>query len=216
MADGWDPSQTSFFTYCQNQEVIINQLEQNLGKLILKEGAVELDQVEVKEKIPLATQNGDTTDYNSSAYKVLPDANAEDLIRKMPGVVIENGKVQAQGEDVKEVLVDGKPFFGNDPNAALKNLPAEIISKIQIFDQKSDQANFTGFDDGETSKVINIITKVDMRNGQFGKAYAGYGLENKYQVGGSTNFFDGDRRISLIGQTNNINNNEVIIKCLRQ
>jgi hypothetical protein len=135
----------------------------------------------------------------------MPDASAEDLIEKMPGVVVEDGKVQAQGEDIKEVLVDGKPFFGNDPTAALRNLPAEVIDKIQVFDQTSQQAQFSGFDDGETSKTINIITKVDRRNGQFGKVYGGYGTDDRYQAGGNASLFDGNRRISIIGQSNNVN-----------
>ncbi len=185
-------------------EVTIRDADFDLGIISMKEG-VELDEVEVKGKVPIATQLGDTTQFNAESFKTLPDASAEDLIAKMPGVIVENGKVQAQGEDVKEVLVDGRPFFGNDPTAALRNLPAEVIDKIQVFDQKSDQAQFTGFDDGETSKTINIITKVDMRTGQFGKLYAGYGSEDRYRVGGNASLFSGDRRISLIGQSNNIN-----------
>ncbi|HRD38097.1 MAG TPA: hypothetical protein PLC65_05660, partial [Bacteroidia bacterium] len=116
----------------------------------------------------MATQNGDTTSYNSKAFKTNKDANAEDLITKMPGVTVVDGKVQAQGEDVKQVLVDGKPFFGDDPNSVLKNLPAEVIEKVQVFDKRSDQAQFTGFDDGNTSKTINIVTKAQFRNGVFG------------------------------------------------
>ncbi|MFK7807578.1 MAG: outer membrane beta-barrel protein [Saprospiraceae bacterium] len=186
------------------QEITFSQ-NKDLGSILLEEGAVDLDQVVVKEKIPLAQQLEDTTQYNANAFKTLQDASAEELIEKMPGVLIEDGKVQAQGEDVKQVLVDGRPFFGNDPNAALKNLPAEVISQIQVYDQQSEQAQFSGFEDGETTKTINIITKPGMNNGKFGKVYAGYGYENKYQLGGNTNFFDGDRRISIIGQSNNIN-----------
>ncbi len=171
--------------------------------------SVALEEVVVKEKLPLAVQYGDTTAYNADAFKTNPDASAEDLVQKMPGVVMENGKIQAQGEDVKEVLVDGRPFFGNDPTAALRNLPAEVIEKIEIFDKKSDQAQFTGFDDGETSKTMNIVTRKDMRNGQFGKVYGGSGVDAekdfKYNAGGTINFFDGDTRVSVIGQTNNIN-----------
>ncbi len=172
--------------------------------------ATDLEQVEVKEKAPLATQLGDTTQYNANAYKTNPDATAEDLIKKMPGVVVQNGKVQAQGEDVKEVLVDGKRFFGNDPTAALRNLPANVIQAIQVFDQSSEQAQFSGVEDGETTKTINIVTKPNMRAGQFGKLYAGLGYEDqgeasRYKAGGNTNIFNGDQRISIIGQSNNIN-----------
>ncbi len=187
------------------QRIQVQNQDENLGLILLKESSEQLEQIEVVEKTPAAEQKGDTLQFNAKAYKTNPDANAEDLIRKMPGVVVENGKAQAQGEDVQQVLVDGKPFFGNDPRAALQNLPAEVIDKIQVFDQQSEQSRFTGFDDGETTKTINIITKTDKRNGQFGKVYAGYGYDQKYQAGGNVNYFEGDRRISLIGQSNNIN-----------
>ena len=176
----------------------------SLGDIYLKEGVL-LDEVEVVEQVLPVIQKGDTTQFNADAYKTMPDADAADLIEKMPTVVVDNGKVQAQGETVKQVLVDGKPFFGNDPMAALRNLPAEVIDKIQVFDDQSDQSKFTGFDDGNTSKTINIITRPNMRNGQFGKIYGGYGYDNKYQAGGNVNFFNGDQRISVIGLSNNIN-----------
>lgn len=182
----------------------VSDVDLNLGLLSLKEG-VELSEIEVVEQVLPVQQRGDTTVLKAEAYKTLPDASAEALIEKMPTVVVDNGKVQAQGEDVKQVLVDGKPFFGNDPTAALRNLPAEIIDKIEIFDRQSEQSQFTGFEDGETSKTINIITKKDMRNGQFGKLYAGYGYEDRYEAGGNVNFFNGDQRISLIAMSNNIN-----------
>ncbi len=186
------------------REITFTSENIDLGNIALSEGVI-LGEVEIKAKIPLAEQKGDTTQYNADAFKVMKDASAEELVEKMPGVVVENGKVQAQGEDVKEVLVDGRPFFGNDPTAALRNLPAEVVEKIQVFDQSSDQANFTGFQDGETTKTINIITRPNMRNGQFGKIYAGYGYDDKYQGGGNASMFDGNRRISIIGMTNNIN-----------
>lgn len=177
----------------------------NLGILKTTQIALNLDEVEITGKAPLATQSGDTTQYNSNAYKVNPDANAEDLIRKMPGVLFENGKAQAQGEEIKQVLVDGKPFFGDDPSAALRNLPAEVIDKIQVFDQQSEQDRFSGFNSGETTKAINIITKPGKRQGEFGKLYAGIGEEGLYRAGGNINILKGDTRLSFIGQTNNIN-----------
>ncbi len=186
------------------QEVTLTDQNIDLGTIELRDG-LALEQVEVVGQVPLAQQLGDTTQYNADAFKTLPDANAEELIEKMPGVVIRDGKVQAQGEEVQEVLVDGRPFFGNDPSAALRNLPAEVISKIQIFDQQSDQSRFTGFDDGETTKTINIVTRSEMRNAQFGKVYGGYGSDERYQAGGNVSLFNGDQRISIIGQSNNIN-----------
>jgi hypothetical protein len=177
----------------------------NLGTIALVQNATNLKEVLVEGKIPLATQNGDTTSYSSSAYKVNKDATAEDLVGKMPGVTITDGKVQAQGEDVKQVLVDGKPFFGDDASAVLKNLPAEVIDKVQVFDKKSDQALLTGFDDGNAAKTINITTKPQFRNGVFGKVFGGYGYEDKYTGGATVNIFKGDRRISILSQSNNIN-----------
>ncbi|MBB4079081.1 hypothetical protein GGR28_001698 [Lewinella aquimaris] len=165
---------------------------------------IELDEVEVTEAVVPVRQRGDTTEFNADAYKTMPDATAEDLIEKMPTITITDGKVQAQGEDVARVLVDGRPFFGNDPTAALRNLPAEVIQRIEVFDQQSDQAEFTGFDDGETTKTVNIITRPSMRNGEFGSGYAGYGTDDRYSVGGNLNWFDDDRRISVVGLSNNV------------
>jgi len=187
------------------QEVAVGNSPVRAGRIALQDEALNLEQAVVTGKLPPATVIGDTTQFNAGAYKVNPDASAENLLRKIPGVVVEGGRVQAQGESVQEVLVDGKPFFGNDPAAALRNLPAEVIDKIQVFDRQSDQAQFTGVDDGQTTKSINIITKQGMRSGQFGKVYGGYGAEGEYQAGGSINLFKGDSRLSLIGQSNNIN-----------
>lgn len=186
-------------------EVNLKDQNLNIGVLRLMPDSKILDQVEIRSQMITAVQKGDTTEFNAGAFKVMKDADAEDLIGKMPGVTVENGQMKAQGENIQQVLVDGKPFFGNDPTAALKNLPAELIEKVQIFDAQSEQSQFTGFNDGTTTKTINIVTKNGMQNGQFGKVYAGYGYDDKYQAGGNISFFDGDRRISVIGMTNNIN-----------
>lgn len=187
------------------REITLSNADLALGALNLEPDQVILSGVDIKSTVPIAQQKGDTTEFNANAVKVMKDANADDLIEKLPGVTVENGTMKAQGENISQVLVDGKPFFGNDPSAALKNLPAEVIEKVQIFDQQSEQSQFTGFQDGNTVKTINIVTKTGMRNGQFGKVYAGYGYDDKYQAGGNINLFDGDRRISLIGMANNIN-----------
>ncbi len=181
-----------------NQDVII-------PTIALKQNSTNLKEVTVEAQQALATQNGDTTSFSSKAYKVNKDATAEDLVTKMPGITVVDGKVQAQGEEVKKVLVDGKPFFGDDANAVLKNIPAEVIDKVQVFDKKSDQSQFTGFDDGNTSKTINITTKAQFKNGVFGKVYGGYGYEDKYKGGATVNIFKGNRRITVLAQSNNIN-----------
>jgi hypothetical protein len=187
------------------KSILIANQPIDLGVITLKQNSLNLKEVKIEGQMSLATQNGDTTSFNSKAYKVNKDATAEDLVSKMPGVVIVDGKVQAQGEEVKQVLVDGKRFFGDDANAVLKNLPAEIIDKVQVFDKKSDQSQFTGFDDGNASKTINIVTKAQFRNGIFGKVYGGYGYENKFKGGASVNIFKGNRRITVLAQSNNIN-----------
>jgi hypothetical protein len=174
-------------------------------QLLLEEDSKLLDEVEVKGKQTRVEILGDTTQFNADAYKVNPDATAEDLVKKMPGVQYSNGKLQAQGEDVKRVTVDGREFFGNDASVALKNLPAEIIAKVQVFDRLSDQSQFSGTDDGNTEKTINIITKSGKSNGQFGKVFAGYGTNDRYSAGGNVNYFNQDLRISVIGLFNNIN-----------
>ncbi len=205
VSDGIYQLEVSYVGYQTFSRVVqVDGTSIDLGNLKMEEG-VDLKEIQIVEKVLPVIQLEDTTQFNANAYKTMPDADASDLIEKMPTVVIDNGTVQAQGEDVKQVLVDGKPFFGNDPTAALKNLPAEIIDKIQIYDQQSDQAQFTGYDDGESTKTINIITKSTMRSGQFGKIYGGYGYENRYQAGGNINVFNGDQRISFIGLSNNIN-----------
>lgn len=166
----------------------------------------DLANVTIIAKAAPVSQKGDTIQYGASQYKVNPDATTEDLIKKMPGITVDKtGTVTAQGEQVKKVTVDGKDFFGDDATDALKNLPAEIIDKIQVFDRLSDQAQFTGFDDGNSTKAINIVTKTGNRNSQFGRLYAGYGTNDRYAAGGNVSFFKGDRRLSFVGLFNNIN-----------
>jgi hypothetical protein len=174
------------------------------GTLLMIEGA-HLDEVEIAGYRTTARLRGDTLDFDAQAFKVNPDASAEDLIRRMPGITVDGGKVTAQGEDVRKVLVDGREFFGDDPSIALRNLPAEIIERIEVYDRMSDQADLTGFDDGQRSKTINIVTRLDARSGQFGRVYSGYGGDERYQAGLSTNIFSGNSRISILGMSNNVN-----------
>jgi len=177
----------------------------DIGIIKIQPSPVVLKNVNVEEKYIRAEQIGDTTQYNANAFKTKHDATAEELVTKMPGITLDNGTVKVQNENVKQVLVDGKPYFGEDPSIALKSMPAEVIEKIQVFDKLSDQAQFTGFDDGQSSKTLNIITKTGNNNGQFGKVYGGYGTDDRDIAGGYVNYFKSNRRLSLIGMTNNIN-----------
>jgi len=187
------------------KNINISKKNTNIGDILLEESSMQLKEVLVKEKQPLAVQKGDTTEINAEAYKANPDATAQDLMEKMPGIKVQDGKIQAHGEDVKKVLIDGKESFGEDVNATIQNFPAEMIDKVQIFDKLSDRAEFTGFNDGETSKTINIVTKYGMKKTTSGKVYAGYGTNDRYQAGGNLNVFRGERRITLLFQSNNTN-----------
>ncbi|WP_266366750.1 outer membrane beta-barrel protein [Tellurirhabdus rosea] len=188
-----------------SRSVNVQNAVEELGDLVLEDNARNLREVTIVGQTPGAQQKGDTIQFNANAYKVTRDASSEDLIRKMPGITMENGQVKSQGENVQRVLVDGKPFFGDDPSIALRNLPAEVVDKIEVFDRLSEQSQFTGFNDGNTTKTINIVTRRDRQQGVFGRVFAGYGTSDSYSTGGNINYFKGPRRISLIGLSNNIN-----------
>lgn len=202
----------SFFLYISyvgyreiSQPVRIDTGNVHVDILATPSSSSELATIVITANVSPVTQRGDTLQISADQFKVNRDASAEDLVRKVPGITIENGQVKAQGEVVQRVTLDGRELFGDDATAALRNLPAEIIDKIQIFDRLSDQAQFTGFDDGSASRSINITTRANMRNGQFGRLYGGYGTDNRYQAGGNATILNENRRISLVGNFNNIN-----------
>jgi hypothetical protein len=177
----------------------------DLGTLILIEDSKLLGEVVIEGQVVVGEVKGDTTSFNANAFRTRENADAEELVRKLPGVTIQNGEIQAKGEQVQKVLVDGREFFGNDPFMALRNLPADVIDRVEILDQRSDQSRLTGFDDGNYSRTINIVTRSDKNTGQFGRLYAGAGTQDRYAAGGNFNYFKGAKRISLIGLFNNIN-----------
>jgi hypothetical protein len=177
----------------------------DLGTIMLKKDTHTMDTFVVTSDVPIQIK-GDTTQFNASAFKTVPNANAEDLLKKLPGVEVDkDGNVKAQGEDVTKVYVDGKEFFGKDPKMATKNIPAEMIQSVQVYDDMSDQAKFTRIDDGSRSKTINIVLKKDRRKGYFGRAIAGVGDNSRYQSTLTANRFKDTRRFSLVATSNNIN-----------
>ena len=184
----------------------------NLGVLKLKPG-VQIETVVKEAKALRTSQKGDTVSYNAGAFKVVADADVEGLLKKMPGITVTDGTVEAQGETVKKIFVDGKEFFGEDVTTAIKSLPAEAVDRVEVYNKLSDAAEFSGMDDGEGYKALNIVTRPGMRQGQFGKLYAGFGYDAdtetedkfKYIAGGNANVFSGDSRISFIGLFNNVN-----------
>lgn len=185
--------------------IIVTPQTENIGTFIMNENVQTIQEVVINGQAPPVIQKGDTTEMNASAFKVNPDANAQDLVKKMPGVTIENGTVKAHGEAIKRVMVDGKNYFGEDPSLALQNLPAEVVDKVQIFNKMSDQAAFTGFDEGQSSKVMNIITRLDKRNGINGRLSAGSDFQDKYAVNGKLNYSNSASRIAITAGSNNVN-----------
>lgn len=192
--------------------------EQNslVKDFVLKETELLLDTVSVTAKMPVAKQSGDTTTYYAMAYKISDDASAYDLItQKINGISINDGMVEVQGEAVTDVMIDGKEYYKNDIALALKNLPAYIINEIQVFDKQSDYARLTGFEDATNrTKVINIVTKGKEDTKVLGKAYAGYGLDNRFDAYVSANVLNSRRTLSVFAQANNINKQDFSVLSL--
>jgi len=175
--------------------------------LVLEETRINLDEVEVVgEAVPLMIK-GDTVEYNRAAYRVKEGAVVEDLLRKLPGIEVDRaGNIKAMGEDVNEVYVDGKEFFGSDPKMATKNLPADAVDKVQMYDKKSDDSEFTGIDDGSHEKALNIVLDKDMKNILFGSVSGGGGFPSVYE-GAARVFYRTDRiNTAAIGMLNNTSN----------
>lgn len=201
--------QISFISHnTQVEDLNLNWTERDvdLGNTILEESTEILQEIEVKaEHIPMGIR-GDTISYNASAFKVKPNATVEDLLKKLPGIEVDrSGNIKAQGEDVEKVLVDGKEFFGNDPKMATKNLQAEAIDKVEVYDKQSEIAEFTGIDDGEEQKTIDLKLKEDHKKGGFGNATLHTGTEDVYD--GKLNYFRFSPTVqaSFIAASNNIN-----------
>ena len=176
----------------------------DLGNVYLHREADMLAEV-VIQRPPMQIKK-DTIEYNAESYATKPNAVAEDQLKKLPGVQVDaSGNITAQGEKVTRVLVNGKQFFSNDPKLATRNIPPEIVEKYQIFDDLDDQSKFSGFDDGNRIKTINIVTRRDRRQGYFGRAIAGAGTDEKYDESFNFHRFDKDQQISVLGQANDIN-----------
>jgi len=187
------------------KDVEVAKAAVNAGDIAMSDDGVDLNTVNVTATIPIVVKK-DTLEFDAKSIKVRENAVVEDLLKKVPGVeVAKDGSIKAQGETITKVKVDGKEFFGNDPLLATKNLPADMVDKIQVIDELSEQAQFTGIDDGTRNKILNITTKNGMKHGYFGNSTAGYGSNDRYDASLNVNKFDDDRQISFIGQFNNVN-----------
>ena len=180
----------------------------DLGTLTLTESATTLKEAVVTAVKAAVVAKQDTLEFNAGSYHTAPNATVNDLLKKLPGVEIgEDGSITSNGKSVTKILVDGKEFFGDDPQMATKNLPSMMVDRVQVVDRKSDLARLTGVDDGEEETVINLTVKKDMNNGWFGNVSAGYGTDDHYQASFVLNRFFNGNQITILGGGNNINDN---------
>lgn len=199
-----EASYVGFATQMRNitvadKDITLKPFELSESAIALKEATV------VGVRTPIKVME-DTVEYNAEAYKTQPNAVVEDLLKRLPGVEVSSeGKITANGKEVSKILVDGKEFFSDDPTVASRNLPVEMVEKLQVVDRKSDLARLTGVDDGEDETVINLTVKKNMHQGWFGNVEAGYGSDDRYKGTFMINRFWNDNQITFLGGANNIN-----------
>lgn len=186
--------------------VTVKGADVRLKPVVLKETATVLKEAVVEGiRTPMKVME-DTVQFDAGSYKTQPNAVVEDLLKRLPGVEVgTDGKITANGKEVTKILVDGKEFFSDDPKVASKNLPVNMIDKLQVVDRKSDLARLTGVDDGEEETVINLTVKKGMKNGWFGQMEAGYGTDDRYKGSFTINRFWNDNQFTILGGLNNIN-----------
>ncbi len=169
----------------------------DLGTIYLIPRSKLLEEIIIRKKVPAIRMKGDTIVYKADSFKVQPGATVEDLLKKLPGISVDrSGKITAQGEPVKKILVDGEEFFSDDPTITTRNLQSGMVEELEVFDKKSDQAEFTGIDDGKKTKTINLKLKEDKKNGYFGKLEGGSNMNDYWSNSAMLNYFKGKRKIS--------------------
>ena len=177
----------------------------DLGTMKMEVKSNLLNEVQISGESNPVTIRNDTIEFNAGSFKVKDNAVVEDLLKKLPGVEVGGGgSLREMGEEVERVTVDGKEFFGKDPKLATQNLPADAIDKVQVFDKKSDRAEFSGIDDGQREKTLNLSLKEDS---YFGRVNAGYGNQGRYKGKGKGNLnrFTPGEQCAILGMANNVN-----------
>ncbi len=199
-------SYVGYQNYSQALDIDWTVASIKVAPIVLHESSEVLQEVTIKaEHIPMGVQ-GDTVTYNASAFKTKPNATVEDLLKRLPGVEVErDGSIRAQGKKVENVYVDGKSFFGKDHRIATKNLDAEAVDKVEVYDKKSALAEFTGIDDGEKEKTINLKLKDGHKKGGFGNIAANLGTNERYKSKLNYFRFAPQLQLSLILSSNNLN-----------
>lgn len=222
---------STFLGYADYERIFkVDALPVGLGDMAMKQAAISVGVVVKEVVVPRATIVGDTLRYNASQFKVTVDSGLENLLRKLPGISINNGKIEAQGEAVTKIYVDGEEFFGGGVQQVLQSIPAQAVESIEIYNRMSEASQITGVDDGRGGKVINIVTKSSLSHSEFGKMHASGGLGydrtpqrydhipslseigkyndkmmGRYSAGGALNIFRGDTRIAIMALANNLN-----------
>ena len=198
-------SYVGFKTYRKSLSVQKESLDINFGNIYLVESTFTLQQAIVTAPVPDIVVKGDTIEYNADGYKVPEDALLQDLINKIPGIELtSDGKLMANGKPITKILVDGKEFFGNDIDLALKNLPASMVNKLQLFKEQSETSKITGFKDLNPEQVLNLTVKEGLKQSIFGNTKVGYGTDERYANRANINYMDDKRQYSVIANMNNI------------
>lgn len=178
----------------------------DFGKLYLIENVNALNDVVIKTEAAPITIKKDTLEFNAASYKVRPDSNVETLLKQLPGFDVDNdGKITVNGREVNQVLVNGKTFFDKDGAIAIKNLPADIIKKIQVSDFKTKKEELSKQESTSDFSSINITIDEKKNKGYFGKVMGGYGTDDRYEANINLNYFNNKQKISLLASSNNIN-----------
>ena len=179
----------------------------NIGVVRMDPNSIMLQEAVVMGVKSPITVKEDTIEFNADTYRTQANAVVEDLLKRLPGVEVgSDGKITANGKEVKKILIDGKEFFSDDPTVASRNIPADMVNKLQVIDRRSDLARLTGVDDGDDETVINLTVKKGMNNGWFGTVNAGYGTDNRYAGNVMINHFRDGNQFTILGGGNNVNN----------
>ncbi len=209
------------------RRIKVDALPYNMGDMVMENDAITIAAVVKTAVVARAQIMGDTLRYSASQFKVTVDAELEQLLRKLPGISINNGKIEAQGEAVTAIYVDGEQFFGGSVQQVLQSIPAQAVESIEVYNRLSEASQITGVDDGRGGKVLNIKTRNSLSHSEFGKMHASGGvgshktplrqdfrsrigeyddvLKGRYSAGGAMNIFRGDTRIAIMALVNNLN-----------
>ena len=197
-------SYIGYHNFFRQVEIKQGQTEFNGGTIILTPNSVVLEEAVIKGTLKQVEVKEDTLIFNADAFKVPEGSVLEELIKKIPGAEVGNdGSIKINGKTVSKILVEGKEFFSNDRNMAMKNLPSNIVEKVKTYDKQSDMAKMTGIDDGEEETVIDLSIKKGMKNGWFGSVDLGAGTKDRLAERININRFEDQTQYALVGSYNN-------------